>query len=518
MKKKLLLILLFSTFVCGAQNYQCLQAGVKHYFTNGNGYLRGIRIDSVRMMGDTTVYYPFHTPRGNYNSTGLPVVLDSTGGSWLGGKVLQLGDGTFIFDDDWNDSVIIRTQANLTDSWIFYRDTSSLHYVATVVSIDTMTFAGFFDTVKTIQISAYDGTVLVVSDIVNGFQIKLSKNHGFIQVFDLYTFPYHLPNANYSHGLDYYLDNCINLQGAYSGYLSLPYSYEPNQNNSIFNLVRFIDPTNKQLNNWNIGDVYEYTKCSPDIYENPNCDPPMQYFLDTVKVKDTTAYNVQYAFTGLVSNIENLYLVLYTGGTPFYATAGSEGGSSYDTSMLIDTTLMPEEFNQTNLYYYSPGDTTLCMHSTLYASAGNLLNGVTYEPVFESTPPIACYKMNLGLVYYNRLSDDAGTFVTSTQLIYYYRDGESCGGFVDLSALPTDVKNVTRENSITIFPNPATSTLTIQSTNAPVNNISITNVLGQTVYTQECNAQQIDVDVSALAAAVYFVKVNGSAVRKFVKE
>ena len=92
---KQLLFLLFILFCCTAsiqaQNYQCLQNGVKRYFINGNGYLRGIRIDSVKTMGDTTVYYPYHTLRGHYAGTTL---LDSTGGSWLGGKVLQLSDGT----------------------------------------------------------------------------------------------------------------------------------------------------------------------------------------------------------------------------------------------------------------------------------------------------------------------------------------------------------------------------------------------------------------------------------------
>src|SRR5882724_8748120 len=119
--KRILFFFLFISNLCHGQNWQCLQSGVKHYFTNANGYLRGIRIDSVRTVGSDVVYYPYHTPRGSYYPSSFPV-LDSNGGSWLGKKVIEKSDGTFIFDSYWNDSVIIETRANVGDNWIFYKD------------------------------------------------------------------------------------------------------------------------------------------------------------------------------------------------------------------------------------------------------------------------------------------------------------------------------------------------------------------------------------------------------------
>jgi len=155
MKKALFTISLLISFFCHAQNYQCLQSGVQHYFINGNGYLRSIVVDSVASSGDTTIYYPFHTPRGSYDITGFtPLSLNPNGGSLLGKKVLQLSDGTFIFDSYWNDSVIIKTRANIGDSWVFYRDTGSLYYKATLLSRDTMTVLSSPDSVETIMINA----------------------------------------------------------------------------------------------------------------------------------------------------------------------------------------------------------------------------------------------------------------------------------------------------------------------------------------------------------------------------
>ena len=78
----------------------------------------------------------------------------------------------------------------------------------------------------------------------------------------------------------------------------------------------------------------------------------------------------------------------------------------------------------------------------------------------------------------------------------------------------------TVSNIITIYPNPAITQLTIESTNQPITRITITNLLGQTILTQlpTANCQLAQVNISALSPGVYFVKVNGTETRKFVKE
>ena len=82
------------------------------------------------------------------------------------------------------------------------------------------------------------------------------------------------------------------------------------------------------------------------------------------------------------------------------------------------------------------------------------------------------------------------------------------------------VNNITNSNFVSVYPNPATTAITIQSTTEPVSDILITNVVGQTVYSKQSaiGGLQVVTDVSAFPAGVYFVKVNGNTVRKFVKE
>jgi Secretion system C-terminal sorting domain len=88
---------------------------------------------------------------------------------------------------------------------------------------------------------------------------------------------------------------------------------------------------------------------------------------------------------------------------------------------------------------------------------------------------------------------------------------KECGS---LSVRSQSVPNET----IKIYPNPTTTSLTIQSTNQPINQISITNLPGQTIYTHEYNSEKVEVDVATLPAGMYLIKINNTEVRKFVKQ
>jgi len=188
MKKLLYSVILLVAFYNSsfAQNWQCLQYGPKHYFINGNNYLRGIRIDSVQTDGANTIYYPYKTARKlDYPES---TIAGNVAGSWLGCKVIEEPDGIFLFDNMWNDTVVIKTLANVGDTWPFFNDTSQISYTATVTSLGTMVVLGAMDSVKTITITADSGGISNPLDPVNNFQLILSKNNGFVQVCDLYTF------------------------------------------------------------------------------------------------------------------------------------------------------------------------------------------------------------------------------------------------------------------------------------------------------------------------------------------
>ena len=70
---------------------------------------------------------------------------------------------------------------------------------------------------------------------------------------------------------------------------------------------------------------------------------------------------------------------------------------------------------------------------------------------------------------------------------------------------------------VVMYPNPASDALNISASNK-ITQIIITNLLGQTVHTQDFDNGKASVDVSAIPPGIYFIKINGTEVRKFVKQ
>jgi len=486
-KKLLLLILITACLIAKGQNYQCLQAGVKHYFTNGNGYLRGIRIDSVTTMGDTTVYYPFHTPRGAYNPSAplSDTMFDNNGGSWLGKRVLQKNDGTFIFDSYWNDSVIIKTQANPGDSWMFYRDTSTLYYEATMLGIDTITVLGTLDSIKTIMITARNPFGIVTSDPLDSFKIMISKNNGFVQVFDLYTFPYHKPGSTYHPGLDYFVDkSTLNYLNIY-----YPEGVSPASFITIFSLVDFINPNDQQLHNWDTGDVIESCYgCNFTIV--PFGPLNHTYILDTIVSKSVSGLITSYSFSG------SYYHCVYP-----YPCSLINNASVYSFSSAIypiaDSNYFPEEHLPGYFVFYFPFDSAYCKVSPAYIHVPYILTGDAFGYEFS------CYKLGIGRTLYNYADLDNG--IGEADLLTYYKiNGISCGTYTNDKVINQNLLPY----KIQIFPNPATEELTIKTTLTQPYTITLQNMLGETVQTLRTAGQKQTINVSSLPAGVYNVSIT----------
>lgn len=495
--KKLVTLLFLISNICHAQNWQCLQYGVKHYFTNANGYLRGIRIDSVKTVGSDVVYYPFHTPRGSYDDTGYPIILDSNSGSWLGRQVIQQSDGTFIFDNYWNDSVLIKSRAHIGDNWILYSDTSGLYYTGTITSEDTMTVLTVLDSIKTITINARNPSGVVTSDPLNGFTLFLSKNNGFVQVCDLYCFPYHKPDSAYRAGLDFYLDRAICLPHEIN---SMPGAPSPSTGACLFKLVNFINPNEQQLHAWSIGDVIH----SENILGNMMLGPTLTTKLsDTIVNKVVTGHVINYTVHG--SSLTCPYPYTWYPCTPI-CQSGVYSFSS-ETYPIFDTLLMPEEttyIGRKYLFYY-PYDSNYCSLSPAYTLIPNHFN-YPLGWILSTTN----YKLGIGKTYFQYF-DGNPTWETN-QLLYHNIGGTGCG-----TPIPSSTFDVENNKTLSIYPNPATNILTITG-NGKITQLTITNLIGQAIYTSTPDSDKVEVNVSGIPSGIYLVRINDSIVRKFVKE
>ncbi len=81
----------------------------------------------------------------------------------------------------------------------------------------------------------------------------------------------------------------------------------------------------------------------------------------------------------------------------------------------------------------------------------------------------------------------------------------------------TRVVPLAGEQVINVFPNPVDEIIYVEATNN-INQISITNLIGQLVYSRSYNSQTVQINVANLPNGIYFLKINGNVVRRFIKE
>jgi hypothetical protein len=104
-----------------------------------------------------------------------------------------------------------------------------------------------------------------------------------------------------------------------------------------------------------------------------------------------------------------------------------------------------------------------------------------------------------------------------TSNVVHTRGYNSNGNGLLAISMPTSTPAMPSNILFAIYPNPTQSELTITSPNT-ISSITISNLLGQTVYNKSLSAQLVQIDVKHLPKGLYFVKINGSEVVKFVKE
>ena len=160
-----------------------------------------------------------------------------------------------------------------------------------------------------------------------------------------------------------------------------------------------------------------------------------------------------------------------------------------------------------SIHTFACGTTTVVEHSVVLPQTTAGTN--TYSSWFYWTAPTA---YSDSVTFYGLLNAVNGNGAssgdypnTATPLTIYEND-------------PSAVKPLTTAgNSISLYPNPATTSLTIQA-GEQITSLIISNTIGQKVFTGSYNVPQARVDVAGLPAGIYLVSVNGSGLQKFVKQ
>ncbi len=492
MKKVFSLLILFFYSFASAQKYECVHRGQKTFFTNEAGYLRGIRFDSVVVSGADTIYYPYKTKRVFAPSS------DSTNGSWIGSKVIQKPDGTFLFNTFFRDTVVIKTHANVGESWVFYNDHTSDRYIATVESVSVRTFLGFTDSVKTIKISAYNDTGINTLDFRGALKIKISRIYGFICLFDLYMFPYNKPHSPLISGAyweDFYLEGTTGLEA---------YPYYANR--TTFNLSDFHSPSEIELYDFQINDVFlrkntnyrtgtgvGYTSISRDTILGFNYPSP---YIKRYNVRSISASKSIVPFP-----------------VPLHVSYGDDSRTlDYDTSGIMNIKGVPEELhNWDTTYVYLPNDTSMCYPSALYV--------VKQIPMFEVCDFYHVYKTGFGEIESQNFTPPSSSFleigcgeVISYNTPYSIKSGNKCGYHIWL--YPSSINEIQPEAAhITVVPNPASDIINITSSDF-IHTLSVSDFMGRVIIHSTYNSNNVSLPTDMLSSGMYILKINNTLTRK----
>lgn len=521
MKKIVLFLSLLLPVLSYAQNYNPLQFGPKTYFTNSNGYLRGMRIDSVGAVGADSVYYPFHTTRMAGYLRGyctIPFAKDTAGGSWLGKKVIKQADGTWLFDNIWHDTVVIRSQAAIGDTWRFFDDATNIGYNATVTSIDTMTIAGEQDSVKTILISADTAGIPRTTDPVNGVTLKLSCNHGFVQAIDLYTFPYHLPDSlSDIIFIDFYLDY---ITGRCFTFGDVPPPVArgavPDTSNMLFRQVAFQNPTMKSIYNFADGDVYERYYHS---YNTTTYLMVYKYNMDTVFGTVSTPYSTSY---NTYAHCTQLYSSVLP---PSYDTfhVVEPGGGIYDTTTLIDQYIMPEETGSNYYYFYLPEDSIVDASCPIKGKFIRRLKNISYlndtlDLRYSMGPDFNYHYLTiLDSVYYPgyglwAMNYSDANETRNLEYTYIYKGGVVCYGAFRWLVGVNNVNGGIAE--VDLRPNPAADMVTVKTNSSTRHRIRVMNMLGQSLWATDSDSPEDNISLRNIPNGIYNViisDINGTS-------
>ncbi|MBN2668726.1 MAG: T9SS type A sorting domain-containing protein [Bacteroidales bacterium] len=172
MKNLTLMLLLSIPIFLFSQNYQAVTSNRKALFTDINDVVHTLKMDSVKLDGTDSIFYPFTQIR---DVNGYLDCFNPFMPHWIGQKIRTQTNGNHYFYNKNGDSLLIKSTAPINATWQVMTG-----YTAEVTQLVWENVLGVMDSVKTISIS--DGNQFTTS-------IKLGRSYGFVNTGNFYLFP-----------------------------------------------------------------------------------------------------------------------------------------------------------------------------------------------------------------------------------------------------------------------------------------------------------------------------------------
>ncbi len=204
--KRFIITLYILPVLAFSQNYQTVNPEVDSYYEAESNFnidlwfkdiydlkpVRCISIVEQTIINNDLILFNYPEIHDNeylwIHWTGDPCVyLDMP--SWIGERILLRDNGDNYFFNRNNDSILIQTNAQLNDSWKFFKYPDQSYFLATIDEVNTIDLWGISDSIKQITLQFYNSNNEPTASNLNNTELIISKDHGFIKVINFRDFP-----------------------------------------------------------------------------------------------------------------------------------------------------------------------------------------------------------------------------------------------------------------------------------------------------------------------------------------
>ena len=463
-KLSLILIVLLSTISVKSQNgYQTVYSNRTAYFQGEYNLVETLKIDSCKFINDS-ILFPSRT---------LQLIgdecYDPFGGGWAGKKIIINDEWNYFFNDE-NDTVKIKTNAVLNETWNLFLK-PDITITATVTNLDTITVLGVIDSVKTITLHVFDNTMKQQPHELEGTTIAISKHFGLTKTLNFTYFP-----TVKFRPADYVTKN-LNLIGITNPKLG-------QQNIKWFDVFDFQE-----------GDEFHYINSSNSLMSGGSAFEK-KYIIRIVK-RENFEDSIRYT-----ENIETLL--------NYKQNTSSDYITTYDNQQVTNIVYKNAEFD------HEPG-------IPIFQNDSSML--VVYPSFSVNSSPEMYFKEN-DCWHRSNVIDDACNYTSyakgrgliasnsgcwewqssdNTQQVYYKKDSSTWG----TPLLLTDINELSELSEIKVYPNPIADKIYVYMNDFSRSySFELLDAKGETIKKTELNTNSNIINLEKLNRGVYFYRLT----------
>lgn len=514
MKHIYTILLLFISFGLNAQDWKTVSDKDTVYFRAGkhgtgyafgnssdSGLLRAVWVASSQRLGNDSLFNFYKVVRssGNFNEC-----IDTAAPLWLGRGFLHKTTGMEYYFNSHNDTIIVKTRAQVGDTWTLARDSAGNEYRAIVTSSGITNIDNVTDSFKIITIQVYQNNT-PVANWYSGFELQLSKDHGWITTIDMYRFPDHLSNWE---GYGAVIDSGLHTR--------LPMSF-----------------TNLDIGSIDL--AWKYKPGNEWIEQTLSRAYPQSYELNQKVIHDSVVTSTIIANSAIVAFKTDLFVRVwhYHQGPPYDYWAYTDSTSTFyhidtiygTTPVFIKTAVYPDYKKDSSFLPDGPRVSIQRYFVDSFCSDRYFVNYHYFDwQILQGQPPAICWQLvpnvsgysqidttllqGFGRTYWHwEMGESMPDFWGKDFFSYLKLDDCTWGSKIDVLSLSTS--NVPHDSLFSIYPNPAHDDVFIKSGNiAGHAAISLYDITGRLLQQWDSEEQLTRISLKNYTAGTYILFIR----------